>query len=157
MEKEIIDIKAESFPWQIRLLGALLLLPALGVMASLWWLSILLVVLGIFLLTGYSGTEVDVSAKTFREYNSYLFIRAGEKRKYERIERIFINKAKVSQQMYTAHTNNSSTFQHIVYNAYLKVDDEKIFLTRSKNKDKLIRLLHPVVAGLETQLIDNTV
>ena len=148
---------AESFPWQIRLLGALLLLPALGVMASLWWLSILLVVLGIFLLTGYSGTEVDVSAKTFREYNSYLFIRAGEKRKYERIERIFINKAKVSQQMYTAHTNNSSTFQHIVYNAYLKVDDEKIFLTRSKNKDKLIRLLHPVVAGLETQLIDNTV
>lgn len=157
MEKEIIDIKAESFPWQIRLLGALLLLPALGVMGSHWWLSIILVVLGVFLLTGYSGTEVDVSAKTFREYNSYLFIRTGEIKKYDRVERIFINKSKLTQKMYTAHTNNAAVFRDIVYNAYLKLDDEKIFLTRRKNKDKLIRLLNPVVARLGTQLIDHAV
>lgn len=157
MQEEIIDIKAESFPWQVKLMGALLLFVALMVMTSHWWLSIIFVVLGVFLLTGYSGTEVDVSAKTFREYNSYLFVRTGERRKYDRIERIFVNKAKVTQKMYTAHTNNSAVFQDIVYNAYMKVDDEKIFLTRRKNKDKLIRLLNPVVAGLGTQLIDNTV
>jgi hypothetical protein len=157
MKEKVIDIKAESFPWQMRVLGALLLLPALGVMASLWWLSILLIVLGVFLLTGYSGTEVDVSARTFREYNSYLFIRTGEKIKYDRIERIFINRAKVTQKMYTAHTNSSSTFQHIVYNAYLKVDDEKIFLTRRKSKEKLVALLNPVAAALKTELVDHAV
>lgn len=157
MKETVIDIKAESFPWQMRVLGALLLLPALGVIGIYWWLTVLLIVLGVFLLTGYSGTEVDVSARTFREYNSYLFIRTGEKRKYDRIERIFINRAKVTQKMYTAHTNSSSTFQHIVYNAYLKVDDEKIFLVRRKNKDKLVALLNPVAAALKTELVDHTV
>ena len=153
----MINIKAESFPRHIKLIGALLLFVALGVMTSHWWLCILLAVLGVFLLSGYSGTEIDLSGKTFREYNSYLFIRTGETKRFDRIERIFINKGKVTEKMYTAHTNNSATFQHIVYNAYLKLDDEKIFLTRRKDKEKLINLLNPVVANLGTTLIDNTV
>jgi predicted Zn-dependent protease len=86
MRQNIIDIKAESFPWYVKLIGALFLFVALMVMLDYWWLSIILVAAGLTLLTGYSGTEVDLVNKTFREYNSYLFIRTGATEKYDRIE-----------------------------------------------------------------------
>jgi hypothetical protein len=37
------------------------------------------------------------------------------------------------------------------------VDDEKIFLTRRKSKEKLVALLNPVAAALKTELVDHTV
>ncbi|MDZ4716449.1 MAG: hypothetical protein SH819_13380 [Cytophagales bacterium] len=157
MKETKIDMKAESLPWQAKFLGVLFVLAAVAVMISYWWLSILLIVAGVTLLTGYSGTEIDVVSKTFREYHSYLFIRSGATEKYNTIDRIFINYSKVTEKMYTAHTLNSSTFRSILYNAYLKFDDgKKIFLTSRKNKAKLIRILEPVAVVLETQLVDTT-
>ena len=157
MSKNIINIKAESFPWQIKLIGILFLIVAISVLANFWWLSLILAVLSLLILTGHSGTEINVSDKTFREYNSYLSIRRGDRLKYDEIERIFINSAKVSQKMYTAHTLNSSTFHSVVYNAYLKLDGRKIFLTGRKDKAQLIRILKPVASALRTEITDNTI
>ncbi len=158
MSNNIIDIKAESLPWQAKLVGVLLIIGALAAVASYWWLSIILALIGLALLTAHSGTEINVLTKTFREYNSCLFMRSGVMEKYDGIDRVFINKAKVSQQMHTAHTNSSATFQHIVFNAYLKFDDgRKIFLTSRKDKTQLISLLNPITTGLSVSLIDNTV
>lgn len=158
MKESIIDIKAESLPLQAKLIGALFLIGALTVITNYWWLSIILALIGLTILTAYSGTEINFISKTFREYNSYLFIRRGVTEKYHGIERVFINKAKVSQKMYTAHTGSSSTFQSIIFNAYLKFDDgRKIFLTSRKDKVRLIKLLNPVIAVLGVDLTDNTV
>lgn len=157
MSKKIIDIKAESFPWQAKLIGALLILLAIGTMANYWWLSIILFVGAIFLFTGHSGTEIDNINKTYREYNSYLFVKIGDSKKYNGVERIFINSAKETQTMYTAHTTSGSTFTNIVYDAYLKFDNgEKIFLTGRKDKQKLIEVLNPVVKNLNIELVDHT-
>jgi hypothetical protein len=157
MKEKVLDIKAESFPWQAKLIGALLLMMAIGTLANYWWLSIILVVGAAFLFTGHSGTEIDGANKTFREYNSYLFVKIGDSKKYNGIDRIFINGSKVSQRMYTAHTTSSNTFTHLVYDAYLKFDNgEKIFLTGRKDKNKLIRVLEPVVKRLKVQVVDNT-
>ena len=157
MNNRVIDIKAESFPWQAKLIGALLLMIAIGTVSNFWWLSIILVIGALFLFTGHSGTEIDNTNKTFREYNSYLFVKIGDAKKYNGIERIFINSSKESQTMYTAHTTSSSTFTNIVYDAYLKFDHgEKIFLTGRKDKQKLVKVLEPVVKKLNVELIDHT-
>ncbi len=157
MNEKVIDIKAESFPWQAKLIGALLLIISLSTLASYWWLSIILVIAAVFLFTGHSGTEIDDMNKTFREYNSYLFVKIGDTKKYNGIERIFINGSKESQTIYTAHTTSSSTFTNIVYDAYLKFDNgEKIFLTGRKDKQKLIQVVNPVAKSLNVELVDNT-
>lgn len=154
----MIDIKAESFPWQAKLIGVLLLIGALAVIMNYWWLSVIFAVVGLTLLSGHSGTEIDAASKTFREYNSYLSIRTGVTEKYNKIEKVYINETKVSQKIYTAHTLDSSTFRSVLYNAYLKFDDgKKIFLTSRKDKARLINLLSPVVASLGVDLSDNTV
>jgi hypothetical protein len=153
-----IDIKAESFPWQAKLLGILCMFVAFFLAISHWWLAAIIAVLGLILVTGYSGTEINPESKTFREYTSYLFLRKGATEKYNGIEKIFINEANVSQKMYSAHTLNSSTFRSVVYNVYLKFDDgKKIFLTNSKNKSRLLNNLHPVASALGIDLVDNTV
>jgi hypothetical protein len=157
MKEKVLDIKAESFPWQAKLIGALLLMIAIGTLTNYWWLSTILFIGAVFLFTGHSGTEIDGINKTFREYNSYLFVKFGETKKYNGIEKIFINGSKESQTMYTAHTTSSTTFTHLVYDAYLKFDNgEKIFLTGRKDKNKLIRVLEPVVKRLTVQVVDNT-
>lgn len=157
MRENKINIRAESLPWQVKLIGVLVLIGAPTLIPNYWWLSITLAVAGLALLTGHSGTEIDFANKTFREYNSFLFIRRGVTKNYNEVEKIFINKAKVSQKIYTAHTSSSSTFQSILFNAYLKFDDgRKLFLTSRKNKAKLIKLLNPVVTALAVDLTDNT-
>jgi len=157
MENKIIDIKAESLPWQAKLMGIVFIVLALAVMVSHWWLSPLLAVVGVVLLLAYSGTTIDPVNKTFREYNSYLFFRTGSTEQYHAVEKLFINQAKVSQTMYTASTASSATFQHVQFNAYIKFDDgRKIFLAARKNKSELVTLLNKANALLAVEVVDYT-
>jgi hypothetical protein len=160
MEKtKLIDIKAESLPWQAKLIGVLMALGGLSLFtSSLWWLAILLVLGGLGMVTMYSGTEIDPAKKTYREYNSFLLLKTGSSSPYQFVEKIFINSEKTSQKMYTAHTLNSSTFHNVHYNAFIKFDNgEKIFLTTRKEKPKLMAMLTPIAQTLDTVVVDNTV
>lgn len=160
MNQKPINIKAESLPWHSKLFGVMFLFGAVVVLTNptYWWLSIPFALMALVLLSWHSGTEIDPETRTFREYNSCLFIRTGTKEKYNEVERVFINASRVTQRMYTAHTSHSSSFRSTVYNAYLKFDDgRKIFLTRRKDKAKLIAFLTPAVAALSSELTDNTV
>lgn len=158
MKSHIINIRAETLPWQMKLLGVLLVLGAPAVIMTYWWLAIILAAAGVAILSWHSGTEIDHKNRTFREYNSCWFVRMGDREKFSGVEKIFINKAKVSQAMYTPHTANSSTMHYFIFDAYLKFDDgRKIYLASRKNKARLIKLLNPVVATLGAELSDNTV
>jgi len=154
----LIDIKAESNPWQLKFLGGLLLVVAIPVMLNHWWVSSILIIAGLLLIFWYSGTEINPLAKTLREYNSYLVIRSGDSKPYNQIEYIYINRSTGSEKMYTAHTLSSSTFRFEMYKAYLKLDDgTKIFLASHKNKTKLNTLLNEAFASQGIDVIDNTV
>ncbi|NJM24691.1 MAG: hypothetical protein HC859_03395 [Bacteroidia bacterium] len=122
---QTLDIKAESFPWQAKFLGGVFIVAALAVMGNLWWVSIILLLPAIFLLSGYSGTIVDVKQKTYKEYTSYMFVKTGEVERYDGIEKIFINSARQSQRLNSMYTLEGSTFHNTIYNAYLKFDNGK--------------------------------
>lgn len=150
-----IDIKAESFPWQAKLVGALFLVGGIAMFITVWWLAVILVLVGLLLLTGHSGTVFDREKKIYLEYNSYLFFRRGEKIPYNRVEKIFINSERFSQKVFTPHTLDSATFYSIAYNAYLKFDNgRKIYLTTCKKKSALIGRIKPVAEFLQTSVHD---
>ena len=153
----MISRPENSFRFIFFILGCILLFARAIVAVNYPIATAILVPLGLLIVTAYQGTEIDTGAKTFREYNSFLFIKSGKKIKYKTLEGVFIHRAKISQKMFTPRTMNSSTFTHVEYNAYLKTDREKIFLTSGRNKMKLLERVRSIAAALNTSVADHAV
>ena len=157
-QKRIVDIKSGSlFPFPFLVLGAVVFLAGVGALASNTVLSLFLLVTAAGILTAHEGTEVNPSSRTYREYQSFLFMKKGKPKNYDSIEKIFVNSGKVSQTVYTAHTSSSSTFSSVEYNAYLKFSDGvKVFLLSKKSKPKLLEKLRDAARILNVSVVDNT-
>lgn len=158
-QTDTVDIKCgRLFPFPFFVLGGAVFLAGVGSMTHLPWIAIVLILLGAMVLTAYEGTEISPHKKTLREYNSFLFvIKSGKSVKYESIEKIFINSAKISQRIYTAHTMNSSNFTNVEYNAWLKLGDgSKIFLASDRKKKRLVERFEVIAKSLNTALTDTT-
>ena len=158
MARKTIDIKAEAlFPFHFLVLAGIFLFAGLIVVANHPIMGSVLMVLAIFMLTAYEGTEVRPSSKTFREYYCFfLFLKAGKYRKYKSVEGIAIYKAKVNQKMFTASTTKSSTFSHIEYHAYLKLaGSDRIFLMSGRDKARLKQKATRVASELNTSVADH--
>ena len=158
MVNNIIDVRAgRLFPFQFLILGGILLLAGVVVVVNHPIIAAILILPGLLILTAYEGTEINPYARTYREYNSFLFIKSGKSKRYTSLDGIYIHKAKVSQKMFTPRTMNSSIFTHIEYNAYLKTDTEKIFLTGDRNKMKLLERARSIATLLNTSVADHAV
>jgi hypothetical protein len=155
-----IDIKFKAlFPWQFLFLAGVIFIAALAFISQEVVISLLLIAGSIFVLTSFNGTEIDTANRYYREYTAFFyFLRTGKKIKYTRIEKLYINRAKVTQRMYSARTTQSSTFSNTEYNAYVKFDnEEKIQLLNKRNKETLVRELQKVSTFLKVPITDNTV
>lgn len=152
----IINIKAESFPWQVKLIGIIMVLIALGSVFAYWWM-IVIGILGMMALTGYSGTLIDPTGKTYKEYTSYLFIKTGATVSFNFIEKVYVNDTLVSQKLYGGRTLNSMTRRSVEYNVYMKTDSgDKIFLTGGEDKAAMMQLAQSLAVSLEAPFGDNT-
>lgn len=154
-----VDIKSGSlFPWHFMLIAGIFLLAGFGLIAERPLLSLTLIVTSLFILSGYAGTEIDLNNSSFREYRSFFFFfKGGKRQKFNSMEKIYINKSRVAQKVYTAHTNHSSVFSNVEYNAWLKLDDgRKIHLLSKSDKSKLIRILNRVSHSLQVRVDDQT-
>ena len=153
-----VDIKgARLFPFPFLVLGAGFLLAGLGVFVIQPIVSLVLTVFGLSIITGFEGTEVYPDSRTYREYNSFLFFKTGRAKRFESIEKIFINSGKVSQRIYTTHTMSSSTFTNIEYNVYLKfTEGEKVFLFSGRSRKNILRRAADIARALNTSLDDYT-
>jgi hypothetical protein len=154
----MIDIKfGNLFPWTFRFLAAIGLVCSIGIFQLTILGSIILFLASFTVLVSSEGTEFNLTNGTMREYTSYLFFKTGSFKLFAQPEKIFITKGKESEQMHTAHTNHSATFENIVYNGYLKFSTgEKIHLLRKNNKDQLIKKLSPLSDGLKIDIVDHS-
>ena len=155
--KSVLDIRSGSlFPWQFQFIAVGLILGAVGVLQSNIWLSLVLLIAGILILTAYDGVEFDTSEKKFRQYNSFLFIKTGKIERYDEIEKLFINKSRDSQRVFTAYTNHAAVFRNEKFNAYLKFSNgEKIHLFSKKDKDAVLVKLGSVSQALGIGITDH--
>ena len=145
------------FPWQFRFLGGALIIGGGVLLPNEVMLALLLLLVGLFLLTSFSGLEIDRSRKTYGEYNSIFFKKIGSTKNYSDVEKVFVNSKIEGQKIYTAHTLSSQTFTNATYTAFLKfADGTKILLLHGKNKKVVMDKVNQLVPFLSTCLEDNT-
>lgn len=152
-----IDIRfSRLFPWHFLFLAGIVLIIGMGLIVQKPILSILLVTGSVFVLSGYSGTEIDKAAKTYKEYNSFFFfIKNGKKIQYTAIEKLFITRSKVTQRMYS-RTNHAGVFSNIEFNGYIKFQDgTKIQLLNTRKKEKLVSALKKISNFLNVTIEDH--
>ena len=159
MHRQKIDIRfSRLFPWHFMFLAVVVFIIALGLIIKEPIIAIGLMLTAGFVLTGYSGTEINRGKKTYKEYNSFFFfIKSGKEMTYTGIEKLFITRSKVSQKMYS-RTSQSSTFTNIEFNAYIKFEDGlKIQLLNNAKKEKVVSSLKKIAAFLQVNMEDHTV
>ncbi len=157
MGKSTINIRSyKLFPFHFQVLGILfLILTAILVLESPYFAP-LFFLSGAAILTGYRGVQFDLSKKSYREYNSFLFIKFGKWENFDAVEKIYVNSANVSQYAYTMVTTGT-TIRSVEYNAYAKLgNDQKVHLICSKNKKKLTQKLSEMASLFQLEVIDNT-
>lgn len=154
MERNTVDIKAgRLFPTHFLILGGIFLFAGLMVVLSYTITAVVLIVIAMFILTAYEGTEVDQRSRSIREYYAFFFLKTGHWQKYSGLDGISIHAARITQKIFTPRTMSSSSFVHIEYNAYLKLGGgEKIFLFSHRNKAKVLER-----AGRTAKLLDVSV
>lgn len=158
MKGDTHDLKNGSlFPWHLKVLAVCMVIGAIALFLTNILLALVLLFIALLILTGYSGVLINKSENTYKEYNSFIFMKRGIAKKFEAVEKIFINENRVSQKIYTAHTLNSSTFKNLIYDGYLKfIDGEKVHLMSKKDKNVLMSKLKETAEFLEVEVYDNT-
>jgi hypothetical protein len=154
-----IDVKFGSlFPWPFRLIAVIVLLVGLSLILEKTFLSIGLILVAGFILSGSEGTEINRTEKSYLEYKSFFFMKSGSRKNYGDIEKIFVSTSKMRQEFYTVHTNRSSIFETLEFNGFLKFNNgEKVQLLRKRKKSDLIKELKKVATFLNVRVEDNTV
>ena len=109
----------------------------------------------ILILTTHQGLEVNVSAKTFKQYFWILGYQRAHLQTYDLIEYAFIQSGKVRQRMESVPGFNSITFP--VYNGYIKFSEEaKIHIIQAKDKAVVMNRLQVLATDLNLEIIDFT-
>lgn len=156
MKTDTFDFKAERlFPIPYLLVGFMFLIVGLVALINLHLWAFLLIAPGVFVLTARRG--VDFDRMSYREYDSFFYLKSGKWKKYSSVEKLCVNSSKVSQKISTMLTNNSTTYQNIEYDAYLKLEGEdKIYLVSEMGKDKLLKKLSSLAHFFQLRITDNT-
>jgi hypothetical protein len=158
MNSKIINLKSEIlFPFQFQLFGIVLLIGGIVSIPIYPYISPFLLILAFLIFTGYQGIQFNPSAKLYRTYYSFLFLKFGKWQEYIEIKMIYINSVNVSQKIYTRITEGT-TLKTVEYKAYILFNNGiKEFLTSSKHKNKLQAKLAPIAEFTGLKINDNTV
>ncbi len=113
-----------------------------------------------FLFTVRRGLEINVRKKSWRKVIAIPGFRLGFSRPFGGIEKIFVNKLRMTQNPLPVIPGIPALFpaySEYVYKAFLKFDDgEKIELLVNSDKDNLMRMLNRYNDTLQTAIWDNT-
>ncbi len=123
------------FSGSIRILGYLLPFIGIGVVVVNMILGIVFLLVGILILTTNYKLTIDVSSKEIFDHIWVLGITKGDKYRFQKLEKVFVNANNYSQQLHMKSIGNNIKF--VEYHAYLKADDKKFFLGDSKNRETI--------------------
>lgn len=135
--------QGRSLPWTFRFIGVIAVFALIMIVIQnlpehlAIWISIALSFLLPAIWFSNKILTIDNSSKEIHEGYWIMGYKTGKPRKYQSIEKIFVNKVKTSQNMYS-QANHGHTTSGVEYHAYLKFDnDEKVFLVSNGDEKKL--------------------
>lgn len=151
-----IDFKtSEYFSGAVILAGIILFITGLAIINLALLGGILLCLASLVMMTTHYRLTIDYEKRKYHDYVWFLGLKNGESGKFERIEYLFIKKAKVSQSLGLRAAN--STIRKEVYDGYLKFsDDVKIHLITRDDKSNLIKKMKMIADKLNVKIIDHT-
>ena len=156
--RQIIDIRFGSLlPWPFHFVAGMAILFAISIAGMHPWIALLFILGSIFVFTSSEGTEIDLDSKRFREYTSFFLMKTGEWIPFDEIEKIYVNKNKMRQQMSPSRTGFTTSITYSEFSAFVKFnEDEIVQLIKHKNKQKVMERAEVWSQQLNIPLYDNT-
>lgn len=150
----MIDFKTENyFSGTIQFVGIILVMIAVTLIPNILISTVVLLSLSLLLFTSHYRLAVSLADQSYFHYLWILGMKNGDRGKFEKIDCLFIRKAKVSQNMNLRVA--SSTLRKRVYEGYIRFsEDNKVHLMTRDNKDTLITRLRPIAKQLNVGIID---
>jgi hypothetical protein len=100
-----------------------------------------------------TGLIIDKEKSRYKKYVSVLFFKVGDWETLPKVSSIAITKVDGSQTMNSARTmGNSATFKVELFCVYFCVDDKKILVKKTKNKNEAIELANGAASYLNAPL-----
>ncbi|MEP1094483.1 MAG: hypothetical protein ABJG78_05205 [Cyclobacteriaceae bacterium] len=150
MGKVMIN-QGRSLPWTFRFIAVLIVFTLIVVsmqnLPERLAIPIAILLSFLFPMIWFSNKilTIDNDLKEIHEGYWIMGYKTGKRKKYKSVDKIFINKVKTSQSMYS-QSNHGHSVKGVEYHAYLKYDeDKKLFLAgdplekRLENKMTKIR------------------
>lgn len=149
-----LDFKTSGyFPGTFIFTAVILCIVAVPVIFMNVIAGLIMLLVSVIIFTTHYRFAIDFEHKVFHDHVWILGFRSGEKRKFERIEYLFIKTNKVSQTMSLKVA--STTITKEVYDGYIKFsEDEKVHLISKDSKKDLIAKLRPISNALNIKVID---
>jgi hypothetical protein len=155
---QIIDIRfGPLLPWTFHFVAGIAILFAIAIAVAHPWIALLFFLGALFAFTSFEGTEIDVGSKRFREYTSFFLMKTGEWIPFDEIEKIYVNKNKMRQQMSPSRTGLTTSITYAEFSAFVKFNEEEIVqLIKHKDKQKVMARAKVWSQQLNIPLYDNT-
>ncbi len=142
------------FPATFIFLGAIMFLMGVALVLDYPLISIILFPVSLFIFTTRYQLEINLTDRTYHDYLWMAGFRKGKKKKFARIEGLYMTKNKYSQ---TINSRISSMTHHgIEYNGYIAFDVDKEHLISHDNKAKVMRKLKKISKRLSGDVILST-
>jgi len=120
-------------------------------------ISLVSVIAGLLMLTARYGLLLNAKERRYKEYVHLLSYKKGQWLSYAGIEKIFVNKLKISE-IVVSRTGARFDAKSQIFQAYLKLDDgTKVELDSDSNRERLVARLNRYNRVLQTTIQDNTV
>lgn len=152
--EQAIKIRTKNyFDGDIYFMGWIFGLTGLVLLFLNWQLTPIFAFLAVLILTAQYKLTINLETN---EIDDFLFIigfkTQKEKFKFSTLDHIYITQSNYTQQL--NYKSISSTVRGELYNAYLKSDEEDIFLGESKDLDKLKEQLKPLAQQMKLEVIN---
>jgi hypothetical protein len=131
--------------------GWTMIIISFPILFSLWWVGLIVGLLGLIIATTHYRLTVDTSNKTVLDFLWFLGLKSNlEKFSYSELHYILLKKSKFKQQL--NHQSLSNTISGIQYTAYLICDDKKHYLGESQNFSELQSKMVNISKQLKTEI-----
>ncbi|MEJ1239566.1 hypothetical protein WBG78_15625 [Chryseolinea sp. T2] len=156
-QPEYISVRFGSLlPWPFHFGAGVGIFIAIGVGAEHPWTALTFAVCSLFVFTSSEGTDIDLVNRRFREYTSIFFFKTGKWVAFDAIEKIYVNRNKMRQNVTPTRTGFTSSFTFDEFSAFLKFNEyEVVQLIKDKNKDVVMKRSRIWSEQMNIPLYDN--
>ena len=152
MNNKELKVKLGGLPAPFVIFGYAIIITSFMLDYHLWYVSILLLLIGLLAVTARDRMIFNFDDKTLYKYSTFLFFKKGETIDLSKTEYISMVRVNVSQRMY--HTSISTTVSEEMMLTNLIFPDNKRLPIYRKKYEESMMLNKKISDGLNVKILD---